>query len=105
MSEYWIVTSKDYERHKSLPEALGVRDFLRRHCPDTEFFVHRCKASLHSAKHFPKVVELLRDIVADGGLSAANLDRARVLLLTVDNRREMPVAKNAPPEFRPRAAA
>ena len=104
MSEYFIVTAKDYERHKSLPEALGVRDFLRRHCPDSQLFVHRCKASLHSAKHFPKMVELLRDIVRDG-LTPDNLTRARVLLITVDNRRDMPISPNAPPEFQPRCAA
>lgn len=104
VSEFFIVTATRYPRHASLEEAQGVRSNLLRHLPDTAFFIHRCKASLNGARHFTKMVDLLRDIVGQG-LTANNLDRARVLLLTIGNRSAMPISPNAPDAWMPRTGA
>jgi len=100
MSEYWIITSHECERHTSLDEAKRGHEMLRRYLPGITFTIHRCKASLHSAHHFTKLVDLLRDIVKDG-FTPENRDRATILLQTIKNRSEMPVSPNAPPEFKP----
>lgn len=105
MSEFFIVTSKRYPRHATLEEAREERNNLLRHFPGTTFFIHRCKASLNGARHFQKMVALLRDIVNEG-LTPDNLARARVLLLTVGNRAVMPISENAPIVWQaPRQAA
>jgi hypothetical protein len=70
MSEFWIVSGSVHEEHASLAEATRERDLLAAHFPDKTFRIFRCKRFLHSARHFPKLVELLRD---EGG-AAMTLD-------------------------------
>jgi hypothetical protein len=41
--------------------------------------------SIHSARHFTKMVDLLRDIARDG-FTKANAERAHILLTTIGNR-------------------
>jgi hypothetical protein len=85
MSGYYIVSSEKLEHHETLEDAMTQRGLLSRHMPGVKFTVHRCKRYLHGAKHFPKMVALLNDILRDG-LTQAHRDRADILLLTIKNR-------------------
>lgn len=85
MSEYFIVLSHEPQQHETLEDARCEQIALAKHFPDRAFRVHRCKTWLAGAKHFTKMVDLLGDIVREG-LTPANLDRARVLLITIGNR-------------------
>lgn len=85
MAEYWIVTSKRYNRHASLEAAAEEMRARAERNPGTKFHVIRCKKSLHPAKHFTKLVQLLKDIVREG-LTKANRDRALVLISTIETR-------------------
>lgn len=104
MSEFFIVLSRPPEEFETLGEALAQKATLQRHVPDVEHKVYRCKRSLMSAEHFPKMVDLLDDIQTNG-LTDENRDRLRLLLLTIGNR--TPNLKtlrrvSGPPEFSPR---
>jgi len=101
MSEYFIVLSTAPTRHATLAEAQIEQEMLRRYKPEHTFTIHRCKTWLVGARHFTKMVELLRDIVADG-LTAANLERARIVLFTIGNRNPGIAVTAGPPEFEPR---
>lgn len=84
MSEFYIVSAGPHEEHKTIEAARLERDNLIRHI-DKPFRIYRCKDSLQGAKHFPKMVALLQDIVKDGLTQEARA-RAQVLLTTVHNR-------------------
>lgn len=99
MSEFFIVTSHLHQQHETLAEAQAERAGLLAHFPDKTFTIYRCKSWLTGAKHFTKMVDLLGDIVRDG-LTPANLERARILLLTIGTR--TPRLKVTPrPEYEP----
>jgi hypothetical protein len=85
LSEYWIVCTCDHTKHDNPEDALREQALLSTHVPAKKTIVHRCKHFAQSANHFGKMVELLADIVREG-LTAANRDRADVLLTTVGNR-------------------
>lgn len=85
MAEFWIVTSHDYEHHATVDGAVGEMRRLQTHLPDKKFRVLRCKKSIRPARHFTKLVTLLKDIVRDG-LTKANKERAQVLISTIETR-------------------
>jgi hypothetical protein len=85
MSEFWIVSAARMEEHETLAGAVHEMEKLQRHCPDKKFRVYRCKKSIHSARHFTKMVDLLRDIARDG-FTKTNAERAHILLTTIGNR-------------------
>lgn len=99
MSEYFIVLSQEPERHDTLEEAQRQQRNLAAHLPDRTFTIHRCKTWFYGARHFPKMVELLNDIIRDG-LTPEHRARGFILLLTVKNR--SPRLKVTPrPEWQP----
>jgi hypothetical protein len=85
MSEFFIVLSHDVEEHETLPQALAQQRMLQAHLPDKTHNILRCKRWLTGAKHFSKAVMLLTDIQREG-LSAANMERVRILLITIGHR-------------------
>lgn len=85
MSEFFIVIALPVNEHTTLADAEHERDLLAAHLPDKTFKVYRCKEWLHSAHHFPKVVEFLTDLERDG-LTADMRARLAVLLTTIGTR-------------------
>jgi hypothetical protein len=85
LSEYWIVCTCDHTEHDNAEDAQREHKVLSAHFPDRKLRLHRCKHFMQPARHFDKMVELLADIKRDG-LTAANGDRADVLLTTIGNR-------------------
>lgn len=104
MSEFFIVLSQVPQQHETLDDARADKRRLSKFFPDKTFTILRCKSWLHGAGHFPKIVTLLGDIVRDG-LNDFNLERARILLLTVGNRTPNLKAVEGPPEFHPKVRA
>jgi hypothetical protein len=107
VSEFFIVLSHPATEHETLPEAMASQRALQAHVPERTHTIYRCKRWLTGAKHFTKMVDLLNDIVRDG-LTPANLDRARVLQVTIGNRTPRLKALHrvpGPPEYQPPAAA
>jgi hypothetical protein len=105
MSEFFIVISHPVTEHEDMGDALQAKAVLEKHVPDAEHKVYRCKRWLAGAKHFTKAVELLRDIQNDG-LTDANKDRLRILLITIGTRTpklETLIRTSGPPEYRPPA--
>lgn len=106
MSEFFIVLSRPVEEFETLARAMAHKDSLARHVPEAEHRVYRCKRYLAGAEHFPKMVALLTDIQAEG-LTEANRDRLRLLLLTIGNRSprlQTLTLVEGPAEFQTRAA-
>jgi hypothetical protein len=85
VSEFFIVIAQPVNEHATLQDAEHERDLLSAHLPDKTFKVYRCKEWLHSAHHFPKVVEFLTDLERDG-LTPAMRARLTVLLTTIGTR-------------------
>jgi hypothetical protein len=85
MSEFFIVLALPVNEHPTLADAEHERDLLAAHVPDKTFKVFRCKEWLHSAQHFPKVVEFLSDLEREG-LTAEMRSRLSVLLTTIGTR-------------------
>lgn len=104
MSEFFIVLSHAVPEHETLAEALEQQRMLRAHVPDKEHTIYRCKRWLAGAKHFSKMVELLRDIQREG-LTDPIQERMRILLLTIGNRTpklQTLIKTPGPDEYRPR---
>ena len=104
MSEFFIVLSHPVTEHEELGDALQAKAVLEKHVPDREHKVYRCKTWLAGAKHFSKAVALLADIQRDG-LTDANKDRVRILLLTIGTRTpklQSLIKVDGPPEFQVR---
>lgn len=104
MSEFFIVLSQPVEEYETLAQALEQQRMLQAHVPDKGHRVYRCKRWMVGAKHFTKLVDLLRDIQRDG-LTDSHRDRLRIVLLTIGNR--TPALKtltttDGPPEYRAR---
>jgi hypothetical protein len=99
-NDFYIVTTLPVEEHATLGDAEALRDALARHFPDKTFRVFRCKRHMHSARHFPKLVELLRDVLNARGLSPDLAARARVILTTIGTRNDgkLPI-NDSVPEF------
>jgi hypothetical protein len=106
MSEYFMVLPEGQPEIETLEEAQRIRDGLNKHVRGTRFRVFRVKRSLHPAHHFPKLVQLLRDIVKAGGLTSDLRDRCTILLTTIGNRKETPhlTVNRTVPEFKRRRA-
>lgn len=101
MSEFFIVLSHPVTEHAELGDALQAKAVLEKHVPDKEHKVYRCKTWLHGAKHFSKAVALLVDIQREG-LTDANKDRLRLLLLTIGTRTpklQTLIKVDGPPEY------
>jgi hypothetical protein len=104
MSEFFIVISHPVTQHEELGDALQEKAVLEKHVPDKEHTIFRCKTWLHGAKHFSKAVALLSDIQREG-LTDANKDRLRLLLITIGTRTpklQTLIQTRGPAEFRPR---
>lgn len=104
MSEFWIVTDPSVHHYSNYDAANAERVKLQAALPDKQFCVIRCKKNRFGARHFPKMVDLLRDIL-ERGLTDDLASRARILLGTIGYRSGLPktlVPNFTVPEFKPR---
>jgi len=63
--DYWIITERKYPRFTALEAAEQERQRLIRK-DGRQRRVIRCKPYLKAARNFPLLVQLLRNILADG---------------------------------------
>lgn len=101
-NDFFIVAATPVVEHATFDDALGAKRQMAHYMPEKEFRIFRCKRWMNTAKHFPKFVELIRDLVKAGEATPELLSRARILLQTIRNRNQTPhLERKHVPHFDP----